>query len=90
MSKVPWVVVRRMALARAMAIRAAGQRGLNWWSLSQATRDNLVKQEENAINEWTRLDVVIQFQGDYREADDGGEPLVEWKDTKTVDSKTGR
>lgn len=79
---VPWLVVRRLALARAMAIRAAQQRGEDWMRLAPATRERLTRDEEAAINEWTRSGVAIQFLGEYREADDGGIPLVTWHSGK--------
>jgi len=77
---VPWLVVRRVALARAMAIRAAGARREDWDRLSPATRERLTREEERALQEWTRAGVVIQFLGEYREADRGGEPIVQWVD----------
>jgi hypothetical protein len=80
--KVPWVVVRRLALARAMAIREAKLLGQDWMRLPSATRDRMVADAEKAINEWTRAEVAIQFLGEYREAEDGGQPLVDWTKAK--------
>ena len=82
-STVPWVVVRRLALARAMAIRAAAARGTDWLRMPAAARERLVRMEEEAINEWTRAGVSIQFAGEYREAADGGAPLVDWSVAKS-------
>lgn len=80
--KVPWVVVRRLALARAMAIRSAAARGEDWLRLHPSTREKRVREEEEAILEWIRAGVAVQFSGDYREAKDGGEPLVDHSSVK--------
>lgn len=75
---VPWVVVRRLALARAIAIMVAQQSGLDWGKLSSAKRDSLVRDAEKSVIEWVRAGVAVQFAGEYREADQGGSPLVQW------------
>lgn len=77
-AKVPWVVVRRLALARAMAIRDAAGRGQQWEQLSQSVRNEMIRKAEKDIVDWSRSGLVIQFLGEYREAESGGVPLVEW------------
>jgi hypothetical protein len=82
MTTVPWVVVRRLALARAVAIHTAHARGLDWMRMTQAARDKLVSETETVVREWVRSGVAIQFAGEYREADDGGDPLIPWETDK--------
>lgn len=82
MSTVPWVVVRRLALARAIAIHTANARGVDWMRMSPAARDKAVCDAEAAVVGWVAAGVAIQFAGEYREADDGGDPLVDWAEDK--------
>lgn len=64
---VPYVAARTLALARAIAMRDAARAGQVWERLSVAARDRMVAEAEQAIREWTRADVVVQFSGEYRE-----------------------
>jgi hypothetical protein len=79
MSTVPWLTVRKHALARSIAIllhdRVAGvltDYGLprdRWDRLPQAHKDRLVKEADKVLDEWTRNQVMIQFQHPYAEPD---------------------
>jgi hypothetical protein len=87
MSKVPWVVVRRLALARAMAIHAAQASGKDWLRMSQAAREKMTDDADQTLSEWVRSGLALQFAGEYREADGGGAPVVDWKSGRQVNHK---
>ena len=78
-AKVPYVVVRRLALARAIAIEHVHMTGKDWSRLSRSGREKVIAHIEERITEWARSGLLIQFAGDYREADGGGDPLVDWR-----------
>lgn len=82
--RVPWVVGRRVALARAIAIQTVEANGMKWDRMSQARRDQLVKQADATIGKWIRSGLLATFSHEYRERDDGGDPLVEWKENSNA------
>jgi hypothetical protein len=87
MSKVPWVVVRRLALARAMAIHAAHASGKDWLRMSQGAREKMIEESDSALGEWVSSGLALQFAGEYREKDGGGAPVVDWKTGRQVNHK---
>ena len=74
MTTVPWITVRKHALARSIAIlvhdRVAGSNMREKWDrLSQPQRDRLVLEADKILDEWTRNQVMIQFAHPYAEPD---------------------
>lgn len=79
MSTVQWVVGRKKALARAIAIQSVQANGLRWEALGQSRRDQLVKDAEALLTSLVSHGVLAQFKHEYRERDDDGwEQLADW------------
>lgn len=71
--KVPWIVARRRALARVMAMHAHRARGLEPWTrLSAARQDSLVDAAEAFLRECAAGGVMVEFMRDYAEPAGGG------------------
>lgn len=68
--KVEWVVGRKKALARAVAILTAREAGTDWSRLTHAQRDSRFRRAEEAVTQWARDDVLALFLYPYREKDD--------------------
>lgn len=62
-----YVVARRTALARAMAIFQANYNGLHWETMAQSRRDKLVKDFEAIVDSWVANKVLATFVDEYRE-----------------------
>lgn len=75
---VPWVAGRRKALARAVAIFAAQATGRDWGRMTSAERMKLSGDAYAAVRSWEAHGVLTSFQAEYREAEKGGTPLVQW------------
>lgn len=68
---VPWVVGRKKALARVIAleIHRLGDDGPAWERLTQAQKNKRVRDAERVIDRWVANGVLIQMAHEYR---DGG------------------
>jgi hypothetical protein len=75
---VHWVVGRQQALARAVAIYSSSRLGADWASLVPSQRDVSIRIAEKAVSEWVSNGVLVSYIDEYREADQGGKPLVKW------------
>lgn len=67
--KVPWVVGRQRALARAVAMHVALKLGKDWSRLTHAQRDSAVRDADDLVQGWVRDGVLACFIYDYREQD---------------------
>lgn len=67
MSKVRWVVGRRKAIARALAMSSAEAKGLRWFDLPTQTRDSLVRDADEVVGSWVSDGLLAEFRHDYRE-----------------------
>lgn len=76
--KVPWVVGRKRAIARAMAISSITDQGQHWTKLSQARRDAHVDLMERRLTEWVQSGLLATFSHEYREHNQQA-PLTDWQ-----------
>jgi hypothetical protein len=66
---VPWIVGRRRAIARAMAIYSAATAGRLWSNIPQTIRDQLVQNADETIGQWAESGLLATFNYEYLEAD---------------------
>ena len=65
--KVPWVVGRRKALARALAIEVANALQVDWTKFPQQQKDKFIQQSDAVVRQWIGAGVLAEFDYDYRE-----------------------